>query len=665
MLRPRSVTLWLAALVFFAQGAATSGRAGAAQNVAGRGVIAGRVVDAETRSPVLGASVELTPIRDGETVTGDPISVPLSDVQARARGLSGPQRVTTERDGTFSFSGLTAGTYTLQVQHSSYILGGYLGYTPKVDAGRLRLAADERRTGLEVRLNKYGVIAGHVTDETDEAEVNLNVRLLRPEPSGGVWRLAVAQVARTNDRGEYRFTKLKPGEYCVAVPSTVVSAPAAMVAIYARATSDVVDQLAQSGGLMPTTAAEAIGTARVAYRGPQGRQVHAATAPGSAQLLIYPTTFAPSATSPAISRSIVVGAGEEVTADIRLAPASTFSVSGTLRRSEGAVPRTAVRLVPDWADLLKSDRGLEAALTTTGDNGEFTFVGVPAGTYTASALIDKSGWAPTPGSVESLPTLTVIGPRTLAAPMGSARDPVFWASQQVIVGDRDVTNVDLSLQSGARFNGRVLIASAGGRSATSVPSRDVLAGLGIVLDPVDEGRAGVARPTSISVEGNFATPAFPPGRYFLAVRLPSQWRVKSAVANGQDIYCGGVDLRSVDVRHAVLTLTPDETSLTGAVRAENVAGTSGGDAPPVVVAFPANVNRWIASGMNQQCARSVIAYEGAFVLRNMTTGDYLVSAVRGSGNLADPEVVRRIAQTATAVTIHDGRNQLAALDVRR
>jgi hypothetical protein len=304
-------------------------------------------------------------------------------------------------------------------------------------------------------------------------------------------------------------------------------------------------------------------------------------------------------------------------------------------------------------------------MTATDENGEFRFLGVPAGAYTVAALIDKSGWAPTPGTVEAIPTLTVIGPRLLAAPMGSASDLVFWASRDVVVGDRDVTEIDLSFQSGARFRGRVLVASTGAGSAASAPARGTLTGLRIVLSPVDRSRAGIMRPTTIRPEGDFETPAFPPGRYFLGVGLPIQWRVRSAVANGQDIFCGSVDLRSMDVSDAVLTLTPDETLVAGTVRVDNPSGPASAEVPPVVVAFPADTSRWIASGMNEQCARRAVAYDGAFVLRNMTPGQYLVSAGSSAVNLADPEVVRKIAQTATAVNVHEGHNQMAALVVRR
>ena len=659
----RHVLVAIATAILIVQVDGVGGRAQGIQSVAGRGVIAGRVIDAETRSPVAGASVDLAPIRDGETITGDPISVRLTEAQARTRGVSGPQRMTTERDGAFAFSNLSPGIYTMVVQHPSYETGGYLGYTPNVDEGRLRLAGDEQRTGLQVPLIKYGAITGRVTDETDDPEVGIDVRLLRRELAGGTWRLADAQVVRTNDRGEYRFTKLKAGDYAVAVPSTVASAPAATVAMYARATADVTDQLAQSGALLPTTVAEAVGDARVAYRGPQGRHVRSADASGPPQLLVYPTTFAPPLAAAAAS-VILLKPGSEATTDIRLAPVTTFAVSGRLRGPNGPAPRTGVRLLPDWTQMLASDCGFEAALTATDENGEFKFLGVPSGAYRVAALIDKSGWAPTPGTVEAIPTLTVIGPRLLAAPMGSASDPVFWASRDVVVGDRDVTEVDLLFQSGARFSGRVLVTSSG-RGAATAPTRGTLTGLRIVLSSVDRSRAGIVRPTTIKPEGNFETPAFPPGRYFLGVGLPIGWRVRSAMANGQDIFCGSVDLRSADVSDAVLTLTPDETLLAGTVRVDNASGATAAEAPPVVVAFPADISRWITSGMNEQCARRAVAYDGAFVLRNMTPGEYLVSAASGAGSLADPDIVRKIAQSATAVSVREGRNQMAALVVRR
>ena len=148
----RHVLVAIATAILIVQVDGVGGSVQGIQSVAGRGVIAGRVIDAETRSPVAGASVDLAPIRDGETTTGDPISVRLTEAQARTRGVSGPQRMTTERDGSFAFSNLSPGIYTMVVQHPSYETGRYLGYTPNVDEGRLRLAGDEQRTGLQVPL---------------------------------------------------------------------------------------------------------------------------------------------------------------------------------------------------------------------------------------------------------------------------------------------------------------------------------------------------------------------------------------------------------------------------------------------------------------------------------------------------------------------------------
>ncbi|HTN81932.1 MAG TPA: carboxypeptidase-like regulatory domain-containing protein [Acidimicrobiales bacterium] len=663
MLKEPGVVACLAALLLsLPDGMATGARGlqGGAEAGAHNATIGGRVVDAMTNQPVIGAQVELVPIRPGLTAGGDPISSPLSETQARSIGLTGPASLVTT-DGAFAFANLSAGTYTLAVRHPRYVVGGYLGYSPLGDFGRIQLAKSQHLTSLEVRLLKYPVVRGHVTDETRDPLVGVEVHALRRQLVGGSWHFAEAASTRSDDRGLFRFETLKPGEYVVAVPSTAVSAPETIVASYERAAPGVAEALSQSGALLPTAGAEAVGSLLISYRGPAGFRQHTETVPPATPLWVYPSTFSPSATSPREATLISLAAGAEVTADVALAPVRSFSVSGTVRHGEAGAPRTSVRLLPEWADLLASTRGFEAAVATTDEEGDYRLLGVPPGRYVVTSLVDKNGWSPTPGSPESLATLTVVGPRALAAPTGSTSDPVLSATEYVGISDRDESGISLSLRPGPHVTGRIEI-----DAGDAIP-RDFFARIGLILAPVDSTRSGLVRPTLVDGQGRFTTPAYPPGRYALALRLPGTWRVKSAVGRAGDVYCSGLDMRDTDASDILITLTSRETTVTGEVRVLDVSQAAGVVLSPTVVAFPSDVGGWIDSGMNSQCGKAAVAFDGRFVLSNLTPGDYWIAPIAGGDavNLADPEFVRRAVILGTLVTVHPGINRIPTFVIHK
>jgi hypothetical protein len=114
-------------------------------------------------------------------------------------GTDDPAAVTTDHLGKFAFRNLEAGDYRLVFESDGYV---------RLRGESLKLAAGQSLRDLAVRLTPTGVISGRVVDRSGQPIGNVPVHL-----TGDT--LARAVVTRSNDRGEFRFFFVTPGEYRV------------------------------------------------------------------------------------------------------------------------------------------------------------------------------------------------------------------------------------------------------------------------------------------------------------------------------------------------------------------------------------------------------------------------------------------------------------------
>lgn len=159
----------------------------------GTASIAGAVVNSVTNEPVKKAQVML-------------LGAPQNSHQ--------PPTAVTDASGSFTFSRLPPGTFTLQASHPSFDQNrdSILGENQQA----ITIVADQHVTGITLRVTPNGSLSGHLSDEygdpVSSCQVIASVAGSRP---GSPMNREYA--ANADDRGEYRIAFLPGGRYLVHV----------------------------------------------------------------------------------------------------------------------------------------------------------------------------------------------------------------------------------------------------------------------------------------------------------------------------------------------------------------------------------------------------------------------------------------------------------------
>jgi hypothetical protein len=308
--------------------AAAPQRQPAAPPAAGTALLAGQVVDPGTGKPVPEALVTLW--FDG-----------MMD--------AGP-RIMADAQGRFVFVNAPAGRYRIEGRKFGFLSGYHGQRTPNGNSAPVDLADGQILTDLVVPAWKTGAITGTVTDEAGEPVVGVRVNSFRKGISLGEVRLVPYDpfniTATTDDRGLYRLSNLPPGEYTVAVASTLTTVPAEVMQA-TQETGAIRSQAFFALRDLPTPLGDALNQqfgGAVLLTG-NGTLIPPA-APGAELPAVYRTTFAPGTALPAEAAMIAVGTDGERTLNIALRPIRAVRVSGRLIGPEGPITHIPVRLIP-------------------------------------------------------------------------------------------------------------------------------------------------------------------------------------------------------------------------------------------------------------------------------------------------------------------------------
>ncbi len=594
--------------------------------------VLGRVVDATTRQPIANARVSLSG-RDGGR---------------------GQETVLTNGSGYFLFRDLAAGTVTLTAKASGYLDGGFGQRVPGGRTQPLAVRAQDRRGDVLIALFKAASVSGVITDDRGDAVAGVSVSLLSRERSGDHAELRSAggpssatlgpavSTAVTDISGAYEFPDLHPGDYLVAIASTITQLPASL----ANADAAALDLLrttgsqSLSGGMRGLGAPMPLGDAFVGSGSLAGRLPMTLRPDGV--VVGFATTFYPAASSLADATPVTLAVGEDRPGiNIRLRAQPLQRVAGRLSGPDGPLAGWSMHLLPAYAAESMLERSHASGTTATSATGDFSFVGVPPGDYVIKA------WR--------VPSSLVIGTDPLPT------EPTLWARVPVTVGNRPVSGVDVTVRPGSAVRGRIVL---DGTAAPPPPAR-FQTPFSVAFEP--PWTIAFAARLSVRVNQNleFVTHGLPPGRY--PPNLPNQftvpgWFFESITRGDRDLMVAPLVLDpGVDADGVVVTYADRRTALTGVV----LDGSGRPHARAAVVVFPAEFRSWLDHELPPRAAfETVVSDEGTFSVE-ARPGEYMVAAIDESrlGDWRRGSVVTALAGQATRVKIVRGDNAVPNLRV--
>jgi len=150
--------------------------------------IAGRILDssgAPVKRAVVTLQGETENARRGTAMTGD--------------------------DGSFVIPELPKGRYWIAAEKTGYLRGSYRGRSADGYGDPVVLGDDTAKSGVDITLSRQGVISGRVLDEAGEPAERVMVQAIPVRKIAA--RNGFSTSTSTNDLGEFRLTKLPPGNY--------------------------------------------------------------------------------------------------------------------------------------------------------------------------------------------------------------------------------------------------------------------------------------------------------------------------------------------------------------------------------------------------------------------------------------------------------------------
>jgi len=592
------------------------------------GVISGTVFDGATGEPVVNALVNLQPAL---------VTKPMTNVITRA---------ITDEKGRFVFQNLPGPSeFTVAVTKSGYLGGGFgRELAPTEALRRIVLKDGEWVGGLRVTIWKPGAISGVVRDEAGEPAVGVLVRALLRIRLMGRDDFAAGPMVLTDDRGAYRILGLAPGRYYVQVPSVQASVPSdTKFPALGQSLSDALD-VDESHRLV-------IGRYPLPPPPVDGRQ------------LAYPLMFHPSTSQVAEATPIDLRYGDDRSAiDITLRPVASVRITGLVEAPPDALRQLTLRLLP--AGLESLGLGAEAATALVAPDGRFTFMNVPAGSYTLDAPVQvtellsqasatnfrRSVPMPPPAQGRGISWDTVdIAPGLDLATTTFRGGQVgeYSGRMPLIVPGADLSGVVLRLRPHATMSGRVIVESDPAQPDVKPPTRFT-----IYLDAA-RGETHLGRPQSSFQDqpGEFTITGIVPGQYWLRVPGYAGWVVKSVTWNGRDRTMTPFDAAEApEMNDVVVTVTNATPQLTGTVRATEELKAEN----TIVIAFPFEATLWRGTGFYPARMKSApVTTTGAYRFTALPAGDYLLLAIdRTHANTwRETAFLERVARFGTRVRL--------------
>jgi len=594
------------------------------------------------------------------------VSISGTDITSIATSIAGTdlksmRSVITDDRGTFTFSRLSGGTFSITAKKPGYLPAAYGAMKPGRPGSPIALAAGQR-VSINVTMFKGAVIAGTLRDAAGLPLAGVGVSVIDARAIGALATgtpspAPAPAMGATDDRGVYRIYGLMPGEYLIsATPSTDTGGE-----IGVRSSSDldaVLATLTQRQQGVTTTATTA------QPQPPMPRLPSVGYAP-----IYFPGTawYTEAAT-------IRVAPGEEREGlNFEVGHVRVSSITGVVSGDVANLSAVELSLIfggPRAFGLLSTQ-----GITSTPPNarGEFTFGNMPPGQYrivakarrgaTDAAVID-------PGARSFSSTGGGVAPIVPGA--GGPRPNVeqLFAIADVEIRGQDITGVGMQLQAGGTISGKVVFDAAKVPVPTDLWS--ILVQLTMPGGSYTAMNGGTRVGNSLSqvnavapnADGTFQIIGIGPGPYSIACRLPAElakvWKLRSAMVDGRDLLDGLIEGPAIQMTGVTLTLSDKRTELAGTL--QSAAGQPTTDY--YVIAFATDRAHWQPGSRRSLSARP--GTDGRFTFSDLPAGEYFLAALTDldPAEWQTAAFLEQVAPAGIKIVVGEGEKKIQDLRIR-
>ena len=254
--------------------------------------------------------------------------------------------------------------------------------------------------------------------------------------------------------------------------------------------------------------------------------------------------------------------------------------------------------------------------------------------------------------------------------MGGSGAGTHWASQEITVDGRDISDLTLRLQPGMTLGREIRVRrdvapAAGGfvaRPAQVSTASGSTSAFEIAMSLMFSSTATTAS------DGTFAAKSLPPGRYRMNVAAPNLrssatspgtgWMLKSIMWNGRDVADLPLEIEpGKDVTGLVVTLTDRPTELSGLVL--DPAGRPTANFP--IIVFSTDRTFWTTGSRRVQQVRP--ANTGQYLIAGLPAGEYFVCAVTDlePGDLYDPAFLEQLILGSFKISLAEAEKKVQDL----
>jgi carboxypeptidase family protein len=494
--------------------------------------------------------------------------------------LPGGRATLTDDTGVFELTELPAGRYTLSVSKTGFVGLSYGQRRPLQAGTPLQLREGQQVTGIEFRLPRGSVLAGHVFDETGDPMPGASVRVMRYQYAQGERQLVPAGTAQTDDEGTFRVWGLSPGDY-------YVSAITRNFDFGGRGAPG-----GRAGGPGGGRAGGPAGRGAGGGRGGAGRAgfVDAALAGSTGDdetEKAYAPTYYPGVGSINEARPITVGVGQQLLdINFNLLLVRTARITGIVTNPDGTETSSGqVSLAPETTGA--AGRGQVGVNFNSRINwdGKFILNNVPPGRYVLRARGDD------------------------------ANTPQYAAQPLTVGSSGDISDVAVLLYPGASVTGTVTFEAGQGPDLTQVR----------ITAPWAENAASIgANPNGrVDKDGKFTLNGVPAGLHWIRSGGGARgWSLKSVMVDGLDVVDTPIVLRSGQTLQNVSAVFTNKVSEINGT----VTTTQGNPLTDfTVLAFPTDSLLW--RPLARQIATARPDQNGKFQMRSLPPGSYYLATV--------------------------------------